>query len=203
MKNASPEIDAYISKAAPLARPILEKIRKQFHAACPEIVETLKWGNPTFEREGIVGGMAAFKAHVAWGFWKHALLRDPKRYLAAEGDETGPRARVTSVADLPPDAAIRDFVRQAVALNEKGVKVARPPRAKRPPPQLPADLAAALRKNAKARAVFAAFPPSQQREYTEWLTDAKKPETRAVRLETAIEWIAQGKPRNWKYMGKC
>jgi len=203
MTNTSPEIDAYIAKAAPFARPILQRIRKQFHVACPEIVETIKWGMPSFERFGIVGGMAAFKSHVAWGFWKQRLLHDPKRYLAPVGDETSRRAKVTRVADLPPDKALREFVRHAVLLNENGVKLPRRARAKRPPPEVPADLAAALKKHARARAAFGAFPPSHKREYVEWLTEAKREETRAKRLATAIEWIAAGKPRNWKYMGKC
>jgi uncharacterized protein YdeI (YjbR/CyaY-like superfamily) len=194
------EIDAYIAGAQPFARPVLVKIRSLFHKACPEIEEKLKWGMPSFEYKGIVGGAAAFKKHVTFGFWKARLLNDPRGLLA--GKQSGPMGsgKLTDISQLPPDAVVIDLIKQAVALNELGVKAHRKPSVKRPPPKVPPDIAAALKKNANAAATFKAFSPSHQREYVEWITQAKQNETRQRRLKQAIQWMAQGKPRNWKYV---
>jgi uncharacterized protein YdeI (YjbR/CyaY-like superfamily) len=199
MPKTNPQVDAYIAKAAPFAQPILIKLRSLFHQACPDIAEKLKWGMPSFEYKGLVGGMAAFKKHTTWGFWKAKLLSDPKGVL--KGDERTPMdaGKPTDVSQLPADKDIIDLIKQAVALNEQGVKLERPKTKKKPPPKTPPDLATALKKNAKARACFEAFSPSHKREYIEWITEAKQEETRKRRLVQAIEWIAQGKGRNWKY----
>lgn len=201
MKNSNPQIDAYIAKSAPFAQPILKKARKLFHQACPQIEEKIKWGFPSFEYKGMVGGFAAFKQHATFGFWKQGLLKDPRGYLKA-GQINGMGTKLTSVKDLPPDKVILDFIRQAVALNENGIKVARKPAgpAKRLP--VPADLKAALAKNKKAAATFESFPPSSCNDYVQWLVEAKQEETRARRLATTMEWLAEGKPRHWKYMKK-
>ena len=63
----------------------------------------------------------------------------------------------------------------------------------------PPDLAAALKKNAQARATFDGFSPSHKKEYIEWIVEAKRDETRQRRLSQAIEMLAEGKTRNWKY----
>jgi uncharacterized protein YdeI (YjbR/CyaY-like superfamily) len=191
-------VDAYIAKAAPFAQPILIKLRALFHRACPDIEEKLKWGMPSFEYKGLVGGMAAFKKHATWGFWKSRLLKDPRGVLADDGSMGA--GKPTDVSQLPPDRYILDLIRQAVALNEQGIKLQRPKSTKRPPPRTPAYLAAELKKNPKARAVYDAFSPSHKREYIEWITQAKQDTTRKRRLAQAIEWIAQGKSRNWKYV---
>jgi uncharacterized protein YdeI (YjbR/CyaY-like superfamily) len=203
MNKPSPEIDAYIAKAAPFARPILEKLRRLFHEACPDIEETLKWGFPHFEYKGIVGSMAAFKQHASFGFWKGELLSDPHGLFSAVGNTAMNAARITDASQLPKDDILLEYIREAVALNERGVKP--PPRKKataKPELVVPEDLLAALRKNKQARAAFEAFSPSQKREYVEWLTEAKQPAMRSKRLATAVEWISEGKPRNWKYMRK-
>lgn len=199
MATVDPRIDAYIRDAAEYARPILTRLRKLVHAACPDVVETLKWRTPTFEYKGMLCGMAAFKAHCTFGFWKDALIVDKADRAAREAlDRCG---RIAAPSDLPPDRKITGWIRQAMKLNEDGVKLARPRREKKSI-SVPADLAAALRKNKKASATFAAFSPSHRREYVEWITEAKQDATRRRRLATAIEWMAEGKPRNWKYM-KC
>jgi uncharacterized protein YdeI (YjbR/CyaY-like superfamily) len=190
-----PGIDAYIAKAAPFAKPIISEVRDVVHEACPEIVETLKWGHPSFDHHGIVCGVAAFKAHCVVSFWKAALL----------GDAGLLRREVKAVADLP---GRRDFVRlvkQAAKLNEDGVKL---PEERRKSPSdtrtldVPDVLTNALRKNKKAQATFEAFSYTNKKDYVEWITEAKSDETRQTRLEQAIEWMAEGKPRNWKYMKK-
>jgi uncharacterized protein YdeI (YjbR/CyaY-like superfamily) len=198
MPNRSPEVDAFIAQAAPFAQPILIKLRDLFHRASPKIEERLKWGMPSFEYKGIVGGMAAFKKHATWGLWKTSLVKDPKGILKGPESSMG-GGRYTDLSQLPADKDIIHLIKQVVALNEQGVKVEKPKGNKRPPPKTPPDLAAALKKNARACATFEAFSPSHKREYIEWIADAKQEETRKRRLAQAIEWMAQGKARNWKY----
>jgi len=173
-------------------------VRKLYHKACPLIEETIRWGWPTFVYKGLVGGMAAFKTHVRLGFWKARLLSDPVGLLSGTGT-TMSAVKVTSLADLPPDRVLVDYIREAVALNEHGVKAPRAKKAPKPPPKAPDDLLKALKKNKKALATFEAFSPSNKREYIDWLTEAKQEATRRQRLAQAIEWMAEGKPRNWKY----
>jgi len=197
MPKTGPRIDAYIKKAAPFAQPILTHLRQVVHTACPDVEETLKWGHPTFMYKGMLGGFAAFKQHATFGFWKHALL--VKQFPKIEKDAWGQFGRLTSVDDLPSEKAMASIVKAAVKLNDDGTKVARPKGPKKPPVRAPAYLVAALKKNKKALATYEAFPESKKRDYVEWLTEAKSEETRARRLETAIDWMAAGKSRNWKY----
>lgn len=199
MPKTDPRVDAYIAKSAEFARPILTHIRAVVHAACPEVEETLKWGMPSFLYHGILCGMAAFKQHCTFGFWKGELIVDAKGQRADEA--MGQFGRLTSVKDLPAKKVLAGYIHKAMELNESGVKVAKPKRAKvKKEIVTPPDLAAALKKNAKARATFDAFSPSHRREYIEWITEAKREETREKRLKTTIEWLTEGKPRNWKYM---
>jgi uncharacterized protein YdeI (YjbR/CyaY-like superfamily) len=201
MKNLA--VDAYIAKSAAFARPILTRLRALIHKASPQIQETMKWGVPHFEHTGIVAGMAAFKKHAAFGFWSQRLLKEK---LGNDADTLFPKTaekgmggrKFTSLSELPPDALLIRAIKAAVALNEESI---RPKRAlkKKPPVKAPQYLVAALRKNAKARKTFAGFTPSQQREYVEWLREAKQEVTREKRLATTIEWLAEGKQRNWKY----
>lgn len=204
MGRRSTEVTAYIAASPAFARPILKRLRKVFHAADPRLVETIKWGAPSFEHAGIVGGMSAFKAHVALGFWRGDQLVDRSRFFTRVGKSLMSMVKLTSLDDLPDDEVLIDLVRQAVALNEAAAaapKAAGTSAARKasPRPKVPADLARALKQNAAARRTFEGFPPGEQREYTQWLEDAKRPETRARRLAQTLEWLAEGKRRNWKY----
>lgn len=200
MKNTIPELDAYIANAAEFARPILEKIRKAAHLACPDIEEAMKWSSPTFLCEGIVAGMSAHKQHVRFGFWKGALMKELAG-LEPIGNTCMRGLRVETASDLPNQKKLVAAFREAVRLNRDGVKVATPKqKAKRPAPKTPADLLAALKKNERALATYEGFSPSNKREYVQWITEAKRDATRAKRLAQAIEWMAAGKPRNWRYM---
>jgi uncharacterized protein YdeI (YjbR/CyaY-like superfamily) len=191
-------VDAYIAKSAPFARPILTRVREIVHATCPDVEETIKWGFPTFLYHGMLCGMAAFQQHASLGFWKSKLVLDGKGRPADES--MGQFGRMTKASDLPPRATLAGYIRTAMKLNEQGISVPRrKPATPRPAPRTPRDLAAALAKNARARAAFQAFPPSHKREYVEWLLEAKRVETRRARLATAVAWIAAGKARNWKY----
>jgi uncharacterized protein YdeI (YjbR/CyaY-like superfamily) len=196
MKN--PEVDAYIAKSAEFARPILARLRALMHKTCPQIGETIKWGVPHFEYQGVVASMAAFKRHASFGFWKQKLMDDPAGFFPAADDSSMGGRKIRAMSELPSDAVLIRYIKAAVALNEQGVKLPRPA-AKKAPVKPPADLLAALKKNAKARATYEAFPPSKQREYVDWLTEARQEATRQKRLASAIEWMAQGKSRHWKY----
>lgn len=199
MKNTSKAVDAYIAKSAPFARPILERVRRVFHKGCPEVTEGMKWGTPFFEYKGMLGGMAAFKEHCRLIFWKAQLMRDPDGLFVDKGSMGA--LKIASVDELPPEKVLVAYVKEAAALNENNVKAPRPqqkPAAKEL--VVPDYFAAALRKNKKALATFEKFSYSHRKEYVEWITEAKQEATRAKRLATAIEWLAEGKPRNWKYM---
>jgi uncharacterized protein YdeI (YjbR/CyaY-like superfamily) len=196
MGTRDPRIDAYIERSADFAKPILRHLREIVHEACPDVEETIKWGAPYFAYEGLLGGMAAFKEHCAFGFWKGALVVDDQGKSAEAAGHLG---RITKISDLPPKKVLVGYMKKAVALNESGEKVARKPKRVKELP-VPEYLTAALKKNRKALATFEGFTPSHRREYVEWITEAKREDTRQRRLEQAIEWMAEGKPRHWKHM---
>jgi uncharacterized protein YdeI (YjbR/CyaY-like superfamily) len=197
-----PRVDAYIAKSAEFARPILTHLRELVHQACPDATETLKWSMPHFEYAGaILCGMAAFKAHCTFGFW-HQGMQAVLRKDGIDGESAmGSFGRITSLNDLPGDKALLRYLREAAKLNASGAP-ARPRTARGPAKELPvpADLAAALKKNKTAATAWAEFSPSHRKEYIQWITEAKRDETRQSRLATTLEWLAEGKPRNWKYM---
>ena len=199
MKNTSPEVDRYIAAAAPFARPILERIRSAFHKAHPEVTETMKWSFPHFEYKGLLGSMAAFKQHVSWGFWKGRLMADPLGIIPPAGETSMGGARIADVKELPSEKNMVAYVREAIRLNEEGVKPRRPARTPKAEAEVPADLAAALKKSPAAKKAFEAFSPSHRREYIEWIAEAKQDATRQKRLATTLEWLSEGKSRNWKY----
>jgi uncharacterized protein YdeI (YjbR/CyaY-like superfamily) len=192
--NTDPRIDAYIARQADFARPILEHLRRIVREAAPQVDETIKWSMPHFTYKGrLFAGMAAFKAHASFGLWQASALLGE---TGSERDSMGQFGRLTSIADLPPEAELKALIQRAAELAEAGPK----PRPKKPPkPELPTpeDLRAALDAEPKAAATFDAFPPSCRREYVEWVTEAKRPETRAKRLAQTVEWLAEGKRRNW------
>lgn len=206
MGTKDPRVDAYINNAADFAKPILKKLRKLVHQGCPEVSEAIKWGFPAFEYKGPLLGLAAFKQHCSFGFWKAALLfgqasgatdGDTSSTWGAPGRDPIP-AKITHVDELPSDAKIVALIRRAKKLNDEGVKVPKAMSAKKAP-SMPRDFAAALKRSKAAAAVFAKFPPSHKREYIEWILEAKRDETRQKRIATAVQWISEGKQRNWKY----
>jgi uncharacterized protein YdeI (YjbR/CyaY-like superfamily) len=202
MGKKDPRVDAYIAKAAPFARPILNQLRKLVHTGCPTVEEDIKWGAPFFMYRGVLCSMAAFKQHCTFGFWKGTLMKG----LTSRGtsmDAMGQLGRIESLADLPSDEFLIAQVREAMRLNETRAKAPtkHKPKAKTPL-VVPKYFQAALKKNRKAAATFASFTPSHKREYVEWITEAKTDATRQKRLAMAIQWLAEGKSRNWKYARK-
>lgn len=200
MPHRDPRIDAKIAASPEFARPILRRLRALAHKGCPEAEETLKWGMPHFTYRGaILFGMGSFKAHVAMGFWLGGMIVGDK----ASEEAMGQFGRIASTRDLPPDKVILGFIKKAMALIEQGVKNptrSAEARAKpKPPPKVPAFLAAAFRGDARAAEGYKGLSPGKRREYVEWLTEAKTDATREKRLAQALEWMAEGKGRNWKY----
>ncbi|MEI9850757.1 MAG: YdeI/OmpD-associated family protein [Sphingomonas sp.] len=191
----NPRVDAYIDRQADFAKPILAWLRARVHAACPEAVETIKWGMPFFTyRDRPLANMAAFKAHAAFGLWARQELATGK-----EGEAMGQRGRIESVDDLPPAAEIEAQVRAGAELIDSGYKPARAARAPKGEPEVPPELVEALAGDAAATAAFTGFPPSCRREYCEWVAEAKRPETKARRVTEAMAMLREGKRRNWKY----
>jgi uncharacterized protein YdeI (YjbR/CyaY-like superfamily) len=198
MARKDPRIDAYIAKSAEFAKPILKHLRKVVHAGCPEVEETMKWSMPHFDYKGVMCRMAAFKQHCAFGFWKETLIFDPDKI--GEKTAMGSFGCIKSLADLPNEKTLIGYVKKAAALNEAGIKApGRTKPKKREPIEVPDYFTAALKKNAKARKTFDNFAPSKQREYLEWVTEAKREATRTERLASSIQWLSEGKPRHWKY----
>lgn len=201
MPTIDPRIDNYIdNKAADFAKPILRHLRELVHKACPEVVETTKWSMPFFEYKGPLANMASFKAHCAFGFWKQSLMESDA--IPAEKTAMGTFGRITSIDDLPDDKTMIGLIKQAVKLNEDGVKVERKAPTTDKTLNVPEILTAALEANPKASEHFNAFPYSKKKDYVEWITEAKTDATREKRLATAIEWLSEGKARHWKYE-KC
>ena len=191
-----PRIDAYIEKAAPFSQPILTHIRERVHAAAPEAQETLKWSMPSFTIDGkILIGMAAFKQHAALNFWRGQELRGAD----ASGDAMGQFGRLTSLDDLPPDDELDALIREAAALARTAPAPRKLKHEPKPPAELHPEFAAALKANPKAAQVLDGFPRSAQREYLDWISEAKQDSTRAKRISDAVEWLSEGKRRHWKY----
>jgi len=197
MPKTDKRVDAYVANAADFAKPILERLRAVVHEGCPDCEETLKWGHPSFMYNGILCGMIAFKERCALHFWKSAIL--------APNGENDPEWQallyhMKNVSDIPPKKTLLPLIKRAMELNETGAKVpkaaAKPKRERTMPPVF----MAAIKKNKKALAAFDNFSPSHKREYIEWITDAKAEATRDRRIAQAVEWMAEGKSRNWKYM---
>jgi hypothetical protein len=204
MGTKDSRVDSYIEKSAPFAQPILTHLRSLVHEACPEVVETVRWSFPHFDYKGILCSMASFKQHCSFGFAKGALMSDPHKLISQMGETAmGHFGRITHLSDLPDDKILIEYIQEAVRLNEKGIRI--PPKAKpavKKELEIPSYFMDAIRKNKKALKIFEEFSYSNKKEYVEWITDAKNEDTRQKRLTTAVEWMAEGKVRNWKYMKK-
>jgi uncharacterized protein YdeI (YjbR/CyaY-like superfamily) len=194
--SSDPRIDAYIAKAQPFARPILEKARERAHAAVPGIEEAIKWSMPAYTIGGkIVLITAAFKAHAALNFWRGQELDSSHSAVGAMGQF----GRIRSLDDLPADGELDRLIREAAELAKSAPTPRKTKHEPKPPPELHPDFAAALSKSPQAKAALDGFPPSAQRDYFEWIAEAKTDATRHKRIATAIEWLSEGKRRHWKY----
>ena len=202
MRKKDPRIDAYIAKSKDFAKPILEHFRDLVHKACPDVEETIKWGMPSYDYKGPLCMSPSFKEHCAIVFWKASLIKDPVLIENAKsGDAMGHLRKIRSLKELPKDKLLLSYIKEAVKLNIDGVKSpARSKKTKELP--VPAYFQKALKRNKKSFETFDNFSVSKRNEYIAWITEAKTEETRVKRMTTAIDWLAEGKPRNWKYAKK-
>lgn len=204
--SLNPKVDAYFGKAKPFAQPILWHLRQLIHKGCPGIVETIKWSRPFFEYKGmILCNISAFNQHCSFGFWGEEIGTVLREAKVVQNGGMGSLGRIVSLKDLPSDKLMLGWIRQAKAFMDSGHytspiaarhRVVKAPDVHVAPP---AEFSAALKKNKVAAKIFTAFSPSCKREYVEWIAAAKRSETREKRIVTAIDWIAEGKPRNWQY----
>lgn len=195
-------IDTYIAQSADFAKPILEHLRELIHTTCPDVEEKMKWSMPFFDYKGeMMCHMASFKQHCAFGFWKGSIMKDPiLRETAQSETAMGHLGKITSLKDLPPDKKIIAWIKEAMTLNDNGIKL--PPKVKPAETKeitAPDDLIKAIAKNKTAKKCWDTFSPGKKKEYILWITEAKTDATRHSRMTTAVEWIAEGKARNWKY----
>lgn len=204
MAKKEKPIDIYIAKSADFAKPILMHIRELVHKACPDVEEKMKWSFPHFDYKGeMMCSMAAFKQHAVFGFWKASLMKDPVLVENAKSEVAmGHLGRLTSLKDLPSDKKILAWVKEAIALTDKGIKITKPKSTEKKELIVPDYFTEALKKNKKAAATFEAFGYSNKKEYVQWITEAKTEATRNSRMATALEWMAEGKTRLWKYATK-
>lgn len=203
MDKTDKRVDAYINEAADFAKPILVHIRKIVHKACPGVEETIKWGFPHFDYKGMLCSMAAFKQHCAFGFWKAAFMSDATKLRANNEKAMGNMGQLKSISDLPQEKLLMSQIKEAMHLNDEGVKL--PPRKKVPsnqPIEVPSYFNTQLKKHKKAQTFFDNSSSSCKREYIQWITEAKSEDTRNKRMASALEWLSEGKSRNWKYE-KC
>lgn len=203
METFDKRVDAYIEKSADFAKPILDHLRELIHKASPEISETIKWSFPHFDYKGTVCHFSSFKQHCAFGFWKGSLLPDPDNILEDNRDSAMSQfGRITSITELPSDEILIKYIRNAVILNETGVKL--PPKKKTTAAEVevPQYFSKELAKHSLAQSNFEDFSNSHKREYLEWFEEAKTESTRQKRMGTALEWLSEGKSRNWKYNKK-
>lgn len=204
MATFNPSVDAYITKSPEFAKPILTHLRQIVHRACPDVEEKMKWSFPHFDYKGeMMCSMASFKEHCAFGFWKASLLTDGKLMENAKSEiSMGHFGRIESLKDLPPDSRIQSYIKEAMQLNEEGKKVIK----KKPVTQkeliVPEHFLNEVKSNKEAFSTFEKFSTSRKMEYVDWINEAKTEATKNSRLQQAIEWLAEGKPRYWKYAAK-
>lgn len=193
-------IDERIAKAPVFAQPVMRHLRDLVHRACPEAEETIKWGMPFFLYRGkMLCSIGLFQKHCSFGFFGREITEAMRLAGMPVDDAAGSMGRITSLTGLPKDVQMLSWIRQAASLVDVPAKkkvLGKPPK---PEAKVPEELLAALKTRKGAQAVFDGFSPSCRREYAEWIAEAKRPETRANRVAQAVEWMAEGKTRNWKY----
>ncbi|MBL4656109.1 MAG: DUF1801 domain-containing protein [Bacteroidia bacterium] len=202
MPKTDKRVDVYIAKSADFAQPIMDHLRKLIHTECPDVEETMKWSFPHFDYNGIMCSMAAFKQHCSFTFWKGSLMKDPQKVMENVGETAmGQFGRITELKDLPSDKILLGYIKEAAKLNEDGVKLPAKSKAKKEL-VIPGYFIDTVKKNKKALETFDSFSYTNKKEYVEWVTEAKTEATREKRLTTTVEWMSEGKIRNWKYV-KC
>jgi uncharacterized protein YdeI (YjbR/CyaY-like superfamily) len=195
-------VDAYISKAADFAQPVLRHLREVLHEGAPGVVEEMKWSRPFFVYKGVIlGNISAFKEHCSFGLWGPEVSSALRDEGAAKANGMGTFGKIASVDELPSRKKLVGYVKlgaKAIDVGERTKTWSRPKVAKGDV-VVPEVLAAALKKNKAAEKKFETMTPGAKREYCDWISEAKREATREQRVETAVAWIGEGKSRNWKY----
>lgn len=203
MAKKDPRIDEYIKNAKPFAQPILKHLRKLIHEIVPEVEETVKWGMPAFEYKGPIFSMASFKEHCAFAFWKSPLMKDAELFRNNKGEGgMGDLGKVKSVEDLPGDKLMKQYLLEAKRINDQGIKLEKKKPRSSEEPEIHPEFEKQLKKNKGAFSFFKSSSPSCRKEYINWINEAKRDETRNTRIATAVEWLSEGKGKNWKYEKK-
>ena len=200
MSKLNPQVDAYIAKSADFAKPILEHLRKVIHDTCPDVEEVIKWGIPHFDYKGdMMCILAAYKKHCSFSLFKAELMKDPKLIESVKaGQKMGYMDKLTALSDLPATEVLVAYIKEAMALNENGVKKVRPKSDTPKEVEMPVEFSEQLALNPKAKEIFESKSPSFRKNYLIWITDAKTDATRQKRIEQSLEWIAEGKGRFWQ-----
>jgi uncharacterized protein YdeI (YjbR/CyaY-like superfamily) len=203
MANKDKRIDVYIANSPDFARPILIHLRDLVHAACPNVEETIRWGFPHFDHKGIMCSVASFKNHCAFGFWKASLMKDAEVLKYNNQKAMGHAGKIQCLPDLLSDKIIILQIKEAMKLNEDGIKLPeRKNEDKKPVLITPDILKKELVRNRKASNTYKNLSFTHKNEYIEWIEEAKNEATKQKRILTAIEWLMEGKTRNWKYDAK-
>jgi uncharacterized protein YdeI (YjbR/CyaY-like superfamily) len=173
------------------------------HKACPEVEEKIKWGMPHFDYKGeMMCSMASFKQHAVFGFWKAALMKDKVLLETAKSEVAmGHLGRITSLNDLPSDKQIMSWIKEAMDLNDRGIRAKKKP-VEQKAVEVPGFVVKALKENKQAWTIWENFAPGHRKEYVQWITEAKTEATLEKRLQQTIEGVAEDKGRNWKYEKK-
>ncbi len=151
--------------------------------------------------DAILCSMASFKQHCSFGFWKAALMKDYDKLFSTVGETAmGHFGKLSKLSDLPSDKVLVAYIKEAAELNEEGISIKKKPvSAAKKELKVPSYFTAVLKKNKKAQTTFDNFNYSHKKDYIEWITEAKTEETRNKRMATTLEWLREGKARNWKY----
>jgi len=192
----SKTVDEFILDAKN-GREILIVLRDLLNST--ELVETMKWGAPTYTVNGKnVVGLGSFKAYTGLWFFQGALLKDPKKVLinASEGQTRAQRQwRFESAEEIDPELVL-EYVNEAIE-NQKQNKVVKAERNK--PLILPNEIKDEFEKNKVLKQQFNAFTPGKRREFANYISAAKQEKTRYARLQKIIPLIQQNIGLNDKY----
>jgi len=195
--EAPEKISAYIEKANDEQKEILNRLRVFFLQEEFSITEDWKWGAPNYNSKGMICWLAYFKNHVGVNFFKGSLIEDLHgMYDEACMDKGNRQIKFRSVTDVV-EIKLKHYLYEAIKLNKEETKV----QAKKISTYIPVDLAEAFLSHPKAKAFFESLAAGYKRDYVEWITTSKQEKTRLKRLTTTIEWLSEGKKKNWKYGG--
>jgi len=200
----NPKVDAYILNTAPFAQPILNELRATLETAEPELEETIKWGFPCFTFQSkLICSFSAYKNHCVFRFWQGSNLKDSAGILTKVGEtEMGELSKIKNLEDLPNSEILINYIREAIELSKKKSTKTIVSEKKITIDLKSYDLQEIFSSFPKQAEKFDTFSPSHRKEYISWINEAKTEDTKLKRIKTMMEWLLEGKSRNWKYEKK-